>query len=181
MRAARATGLHTRAHDFGVSYTGNHTMSDTPISLAALDGEPEDATPKATVEQLVACRSVGTSQCAPICLSSLAPYGPGGCPEAHRVWTAAAIKEERKRRPYGPLADLDGQKSNDARLCKLLALRNGEQRREVERLTMLVVAYRRLDEAAREAYPHLPGKLAADVRDALDLVKTTELSEWTKC
>jgi hypothetical protein len=79
------------------------------------------------------------------------------------------------------LAALDGEPDHTERLCRLLAERNGVLRRENERLTMLVVAYRRLDEAAREAYPHLPGKLAADVRNALDLVKTTELSEWTKC
>jgi hypothetical protein len=68
------------------------------------------------------------------------------------------------------LAALDGQPDNTERLCTLLAERNGHLRREVERLTLLVVAYRRLDEAAREAYPHLPGKLAADVRNALDAV-----------
>jgi hypothetical protein len=159
----------------------NTQIPDAPIALAALDGESEDATPQATVEQLVACRSIGTSQCAPICLSSLAPYGPGGCPEAHRIWTAAAIAAERKRRPYGPLADLDGQKSNDAKLCEQLAIRDGELRREVERLTLLVVAYRRLNEAARQAYPHLPCSHAAAVRDALDAVATAELQEWTTC
>ena len=77
-----------------------------------------------------------------------------------------------------PLAALDGADNTD-RLCTLLAARNGHLRREVERLTLLVVAYRRLDEAAREAYPHLPCAAAADVRDALDQVKTAEISEWT--
>lgn len=57
---------------------------------------------QATEEQLAACRSVGTSQCAAICLSNFAPYGERGCPEAHRVWTPEAIERERKRRPVSP-------------------------------------------------------------------------------
>ena len=60
----------------------------------------------ATERQLAACRSMGTSQCAALCLSSLAPYGPGGCPEAGQVWTEAAIAREARRRPTGPLAGL---------------------------------------------------------------------------
>jgi hypothetical protein len=77
-----------------------------------------------------------------------------------------------------PLAALDGADNTD-RLCTMLAQRNGVLRREVERLTMLVVAYRRLDDAAREAYEQFPCAAAAGIRDALDLVKTAELAEWT--
>jgi hypothetical protein len=79
------------------------------------------------------------------------------------------------------LAALDGEPDNTERLCTLLAQRNGELRREHERLTLLVVAYRRLDEAAREAYPQLPCSHAAAVRDALDAVAAAELQEWTTC
>lgn len=56
---------------------------------------------EATALQKAACASMGTGQCAAICLSNLAPYGPHGCPEAHRVWRAKAIWEEKKRRPSG--------------------------------------------------------------------------------
>lgn len=60
--------------------------------------------PEATALQKAACKSMGTGQCAAICLSNLAPYGPRGCPEAHRVWKASAIWKEKQRRPSdGPL------------------------------------------------------------------------------
>ena len=53
----------------------------------------------ATLAQKAACRSIGTKQCAPLCLSSLPSYAPGMCPLAHRIWTDKAIKAELKRRP----------------------------------------------------------------------------------
>lgn len=60
-----------------------------------------DETTEATALQKAACQSMGTGQCAAICLSNLAPYGPAGCPEAHRVWRAKAIWKEKQRRPSG--------------------------------------------------------------------------------
>lgn len=60
-------------------------------------------TTEATALQKAACRSMGTSQCAAICLSNLAPYGPAGCQMAHVVWKAKAIWNEKLRRPSGPL------------------------------------------------------------------------------
>lgn len=60
---------------------------------------------QSTLLQQAACRSMGTKQCAPICLGTLPSYAPGMCPEAHRVWTDKAIKAEKKRRPDGPLAE----------------------------------------------------------------------------
>jgi hypothetical protein len=59
---------------------------------------------EATEVQQAACRSIGTKQCAAICLSNLPGYAPGGCPEARRVWSEQAIAAEKKRRPDGPLS-----------------------------------------------------------------------------
>ena len=53
--------------------------------------------------QRAACLSMGTKQCAPICLSHL-PFHDY-CPEACKVWTKEAIEREEKRRPNGPLSD----------------------------------------------------------------------------
>lgn len=55
----------------------------------------------ATPIQKAACESMGTKQCAPICLSHLSSSGV--CPEAHRVWPWRTIVAEKKRRPNGPL------------------------------------------------------------------------------
>ncbi len=55
----------------------------------------------ATEVQNAACRSQGSGQCAPICLSHFA--ATGRCPEAALVWTAQAIEREAIRRPDGPL------------------------------------------------------------------------------
>jgi hypothetical protein len=51
-----------------------------------------------------ACISLGTNQCAAICLQHLSVRPLGDCPEAACVWTDAAITAELKRRPNGPLA-----------------------------------------------------------------------------
>lgn len=56
---------------------------------------------EATALQKAACQSMGTGQCAAICLSNLAPYGPSGCPMAYEVWKAKAIWKEKQRRPSG--------------------------------------------------------------------------------
>jgi len=50
-----------------------------------------------------ACQSVGTKQCAAICLSHSSLIALGDCPEVSLVWTPEAIMKERKRRPNGPL------------------------------------------------------------------------------
>jgi hypothetical protein len=72
---------------------------------------------EATEAQKAACRSIGTKQCAAICLSHLPSFAPGECPEAHRIWTERAIKAERKRRPDGPLG---GDASPKAELRDML-------------------------------------------------------------
>ena len=60
-----------------------------------------------TPEQKAACRSVGTKQCAAICLSHSCYIALGECPAAAEVWTPKSIRAERKRRPAeGPLSDL---------------------------------------------------------------------------
>ena len=60
---------------------------------------------EATEIQQAACRSVGTKQCAAICLSNLPGYAPGGCPEARRVWSEQAIAAEKKAAARtGPLS-----------------------------------------------------------------------------
>ncbi len=51
--------------------------------------------------QQAACASMGTHQCALICLSYSTNFP---CPAASKVWTTQAIDKERKRRPNGPLA-----------------------------------------------------------------------------
>lgn len=61
---------------------------------------------EASPMQRAACRSMGTKQCAFICLSSLPTREPGMCPEAAKVWTDAAIEMERRRRPDGPLCGM---------------------------------------------------------------------------
>ena len=61
----------------------------------------------ATIAQKAACRSMGTKQCAPICLSHLPTFAAGECPEAHIVWTETMVMLERKRRPDGPLAEVE--------------------------------------------------------------------------
>lgn len=65
-------------------------MSDKPIS-------------QTTALQKAACQSVGTKQCAAICLSHSCLIPLGECPSAHEVWKAGAIRRERVRRPNGPL------------------------------------------------------------------------------
>lgn len=60
---------------------------------------PSDQT---TGAQRVACRSVGTKQCAAICLSHSCLIPLGECPEAALVWTDEAIAQERVRRPDDP-------------------------------------------------------------------------------
>lgn len=62
------------------------------------EGEPES-----TTAQKSACRSMGTKQCAAICLSNLPTYDYGECPYMGTVWTDSAIGSEAKRRPNGPL------------------------------------------------------------------------------
>ncbi len=59
--------------------------------------------PAATDIQRAACASMGTKQCAAICLSHLPSYAAGECPEAAHVWTVKAIEKELQRRPVGPL------------------------------------------------------------------------------
>lgn len=48
-----------------------------------------------------ACESMGTKQCAPLCLSASCL---GECPHKMEVWTGEAILKELVRRPDGPLA-----------------------------------------------------------------------------
>lgn len=56
-------------------------------------------------KQIAACKSLGTSQCAAICMQHSAnTISLGGCPEAVDVWTNDAVRKERLRRPDGPLA-----------------------------------------------------------------------------
>lgn len=58
-------------------------------------------------QQKAACRSMGTGQCAAICLSHSSNFTRNGeCPEAKQVWTAKAIRKERQRRPKGPLEEV---------------------------------------------------------------------------
>lgn len=52
----------------------------------------------------LACMSVGTKQCAAVCLSNLPSYDFGECPRQEEVWTWKAMKDEAARRPNGPLA-----------------------------------------------------------------------------
>lgn len=59
-----------------------------------------------TDQQKLACKSVGTKQCAPLCLEQLAFADHSYCPRAYRVWTEAAMQNELRRRPNGPLADV---------------------------------------------------------------------------
>lgn len=56
-----------------------------------------------TYTMRAACMSVGTKQCAPICLSNLPAYDSGKCPFRKEVWTVEKIKAELTRRPDGPL------------------------------------------------------------------------------
>jgi hypothetical protein len=77
------------------------------------------------------------------------------------------------------LAALDGEPDNTERLCTLLAERYGELRRENERLTLLVVAYRRLDEVVGEVFEQYPCIAAAEIRNALDGVRAAEFAERT--
>lgn len=49
-----------------------------------------------------ACRSLGTGQCAAICLSHLRTTAD--CPEYRIVWTSEAVRQEYRRRPTGPLS-----------------------------------------------------------------------------
>lgn len=57
--------------------------------------------------QRAACKSVGTKQCAAICLDHLPTYALGECPHVHEVWSPGAIKRELKRRPDGPLKEVE--------------------------------------------------------------------------
>jgi hypothetical protein len=57
--------------------------------------EPIETTPA----QRAACRSIGTKQCAAICLSHSCLIPLGECPEVARVWTDEAMERARKRRP----------------------------------------------------------------------------------
>lgn len=52
----------------------------------------------ATNEQKAMCKSVGTGQCAPICLETLCYRQSIECPHAEKVWTPTAIKREKERR-----------------------------------------------------------------------------------
>jgi hypothetical protein len=52
-----------------------------------------------------ACRSIGTKQCAAICLQHLPSFADGECPQVGFVWDDTAIAAERRRRPNGPLGD----------------------------------------------------------------------------
>lgn len=49
-----------------------------------------------------ACKSLGTGQCAAICLSFSSITTSHDCPAAELVWTKTSIAEERQRRPDGP-------------------------------------------------------------------------------
>lgn len=57
----------------------------------------------ASADQRAACRSIGTKQCAAICLSHSCHIPLGECPEVARVWTDEAITREHKRRSTDPL------------------------------------------------------------------------------
>ena len=50
-----------------------------------------------------ACQSVGTKQCAAICLTHSPWDYP--CPAHREVWTREAVRKEKVRRPNGPLKD----------------------------------------------------------------------------
>lgn len=55
------------------------------------------------MRQRAACCSIGTKQCAAICLSHSSLIPLGDCPEVSWVWTDDAIAREHARRPNGPL------------------------------------------------------------------------------
>jgi hypothetical protein len=55
--------------------------------------------------QKAACCSMGTKQCAPMCLVHPTVIPLGECPYIPVVWTPKAIIQEYKRRKDGPLKE----------------------------------------------------------------------------
>jgi hypothetical protein len=116
-RFCRTCGSHVS----GYNANGRKQMSNPPTTpppagrhhpdapwCCAGCGYPPDAcgcsTTQITTAQRAACQSMGTKQCAAICLSHFPTWDwLSGCPEAGRVWTDKAIARERNRRPTGPL------------------------------------------------------------------------------
>jgi len=57
-----------------------------------------------------ACASMGTKQCAPICLCYSHLENP--CPAYRAVWTEQALRAELKRRSDGPLREFSEEISS---------------------------------------------------------------------